>query len=85
MGQRDKAQEVLGDLLRQPKQKHHAYWAALIYFVLGDRDRGFEQLERACEERDESLGELKIDPFFDEVRSDPRFTALLKKIGLIDG
>jgi hypothetical protein len=39
-------------------------------------------LERAVEERTPWLPELKMDPLWDNVRSDPRFIAVLKKIGL---
>ena len=55
---------------------------ALIHFALGENDKGFERLEKAYEERDSRLRKLKTDPIFDNVRSDPRFKELLKKMGL---
>jgi hypothetical protein len=42
----------------------------------------FEWLDEAYKQRDRGLLWLKVDPLFDSLRSDPRFTALLKKIGL---
>ena len=55
---------------------------AYLYFALGKEDQGFESLEKAYKERDSNLWEIKVEPLFDTVRSDPRFTALLKKMGL---
>ena len=64
------------------------YHMTRFYFVLGDRDKAFEWLDRAFEERDLWLCYLKIEPGFDllhldsDPRSDPRYQAMLKKIGL---
>ncbi len=82
MGRRDEAQNVLKDLLAQSeKEDVSPYEIAIVHFVLGEIDQGFEWLEKAYEER---IGEqlLKISPALDSVRSDPRFKALLKKVGL---
>ena len=55
---------------------------ALIYAELGDNDIAFKWLEKAYEARAESLSSLKVDPKMDRLRSDPRFTILLQKVGL---
>ena len=55
---------------------------AILYFVLGEDDLGFQWLDKAYEEYDSRMRLLKIDPVFDRVRSDPRFEAILKKMGL---
>lgn len=55
---------------------------AMVYFSLEERDEGFKWLDKAYEVRDRWLCLLKVDPLIDRVRSDPRFTELLKKIGL---
>src|SRR6266508_3204520 len=55
---------------------------ALNYALAGDDSEALDWLERAVDEHTPWLPELKIDPMWDAVRSQPRFVALLKKIGL---
>ena len=55
---------------------------ALNYAFAGNDSEALDWLERAVDERTPWLPELKIDPMWDAVRSQPRFVALLKKIGL---
>jgi hypothetical protein len=52
------------------------------YIRLGEKDQVFEWLERAYQERDPNLCDLKTHPICDGIRSDPRFSAFLKKMGL---
>lgn len=54
---------------------------AATYGALGQRDRGFAWLQRACEQR-RSCWMLKVHPFLDPLRVDPRYSALLKRVGL---
>jgi len=55
---------------------------ALVYLGLGEKDRVFEWLEKAYAQRSNYLVYLKVEPLFDGLRSDLRFAALLKKMGL---
>jgi hypothetical protein len=55
---------------------------ALIYVGLGQKDQAFKWLEEAYEKSDNLLVYLKVSSEFDSLRSDPRFTELLKKVGL---
>ncbi len=55
---------------------------ATLHFSLGETDEGFEALDKAYEEHDFRLSYLKIGQAFESVRSDPRYAAMLKKIGL---
>src|SRR5712692_8669147 len=55
---------------------------AMNYAFAGDDSEALDWLERAVDEHTPWLPELKIDPMWDAVRSQPRFVALLKKIGL---
>jgi hypothetical protein len=50
--------------------------------MAGDDSEALDWLEKAVEQRTPWLPELKVDPNYDGVRSQPRFVALLKKIGL---
>jgi serine/threonine-protein kinase len=55
---------------------------AVAHLGLGDKDKVFWWLEKAYAERDEGLMWLKIDPIYDDLRNDPRFVDLLKRINL---
>jgi adenylate cyclase len=59
-----------------------AYTAAILLFALGENDRGFKLLDKACDFRSRRIVFLKTSPYFETVRQDPRFLALLKKVGL---
>jgi TolB-like protein/Tfp pilus assembly protein PilF len=56
---------------------------ARIYLGLGEKKQAMEWLEKAVEERDIVPG-LKVSPQYDTLRGEPRFAALLKKVGLGD-
>jgi TolB-like protein/DNA-binding winged helix-turn-helix (wHTH) protein/Tfp pilus assembly protein PilF len=58
------------------------YAVAVSYACLEDKDQTLEWLEKGYEERSSSLVLVKRDPQLDFLRSDPRFDALLKRIGL---
>jgi TolB-like protein/Tfp pilus assembly protein PilF len=55
---------------------------ACVHTALGDKDGAFRYLDRAFEERDGMLAYAKIFPAFATLRSDPRFTALLRRLNL---
>jgi hypothetical protein len=54
---------------------------AVLYGQLGENDKAFEWLERAYVERSDGLSLLKVDPWFDPLRSDPRFADLMRRVG----
>jgi len=83
MGRPEEAQQVLNSLLERSKQEYFPPADfAILYFALEENDQGFDWLEKAYKQRDPMLTFLRAHPFYDPVRSDPRFTAMLKKIGL---
>lgn len=55
---------------------------AATHAELGDADRAFRLLDRAHERRSTELLELEVEPWFDPLRGDPRFDALLARMGL---
>lgn len=77
-----KTEEARKGLEVLASQKNALYWMAEIYLGLGDFDRAFEHLEMAFEMRSPELAFLKVLPQLDDLRSDPRYFALLKKLGL---
>ena len=54
---------------------------AMLHAALGDPERALEWLQTAYDGKDDSLLGLNVHPFWDSIRSDPRFIALLEKIG----
>jgi hypothetical protein len=54
----------------------------MVYIGLGEKDRAFEWLERAYAERIWHLGFLAVDPMFDPLRSDRRYTELIRRMNL---
>lgn len=81
-GRRTEALKVLNELEQQSKRKYVSPGTlADLYGVLGDKDRAFALLERAFDERDNMVVLLKVEPMFDSLRSDPRFTDLLRRVG----
>lgn len=59
-----------------------AYDAATVYAGLGEKDRAFEWLEKAYEQRDSMMSWLKLDNRLKDLHADPRFPALVRKMGL---
>jgi TolB-like protein/Tfp pilus assembly protein PilF/predicted Ser/Thr protein kinase len=81
-GKRADAQMILHELLRQSGTKYvSAYMVATVYASLGDKDKAFEYLEKAYQERSSDLPYfLRADLRLDSLRSDPRFQDLLRRM-----
>lgn len=83
LGKRDKARKVIEELKEQSKRRYlHPYLIALIYTGLSERDQAFKYLEQGYQDRSFFMTYLKVDPRLDSLRSDPRFTDLLRRVGL---
>jgi tetratricopeptide (TPR) repeat protein len=83
MGKINEARQVLDYWIKRSKQEYvSSYNFARFYFALGENDQGFIWLDKAYEEHDSWMCDLKVEPLLDSVRSDPRFKALLRKMNL---
>jgi serine/threonine-protein kinase len=64
----------------------HRYLApvnlALVHAALGEMDQAFTWLAKACEDHSQWLSEVRVDPAFDPLRSDPRFDTLLRRMNI---
>ena len=68
---------------QQPGASASPFMLAADYAMAGQTDKAFEYLEKSYEEREgQDLTLLKFDPSYKNLRSDPRFSAMLRKIGL---
>jgi serine/threonine protein kinase/Tfp pilus assembly protein PilF len=82
-GRRGEALKILDEQKRLAKQRYVSpYNFAIIYTGLGDKDRAFEWLAKAIEERTLIIHHLKSRPLFDPLRSDPRYADLLRRMNL---
>ena len=83
MGRQHEARKILADLIAQ--SAHHYISAvnlAKVFVGLGDNERALEFLEKACDERAVRLPYFLPDPCLDELRSDPRFQSIRRRVGL---
>jgi tetratricopeptide (TPR) repeat protein len=82
-GRRTEALAILDELHRR-RQRGYVPPAAFLnaYLGLGDTEEAFAWMERCAEERSNILQFLKVHPFFDSIRSDPRFAAYLRRANL---
>jgi serine/threonine-protein kinase len=80
-GSRELALAKLADLKKLDPEFGN-FNSARIYAQLGEQDAAFESLNRAWEVRESSLVGLKVDPYLDPLRGDPRYAALVDRLGL---
>jgi TolB-like protein/DNA-binding winged helix-turn-helix (wHTH) protein/Tfp pilus assembly protein PilF len=82
-GQQAEAHRVLAELQHASKDRYiPPYSLASIYAGLGQKDRAFEWLEKALKDRDNSMVFLSVDQRLEGLHSDPRFTELVKRVGI---
>jgi tetratricopeptide (TPR) repeat protein len=82
-GRRREALDIIAQFKKLSESRYiDGCMVASVYAALGDKKRAFEWLNKAFEERSPSMAFLKVDPFFDNLRSDPRYPDLLRRVGL---
>jgi TolB-like protein/Tfp pilus assembly protein PilF len=81
-GMSDEAGEIV-EQLKKRQQQHYVlpYNIAKIHAAARDREETFVWLERAYQEGNPDLIELNSEPMFDPLRSDPRFSGLMRRVG----
>jgi len=83
LGRRNEALSIVSELKQISKQSFRgSYDSAILYTGLGERDKAFEQLNQAYEERSGWIIYLKVEPQFESLRADPRYAALLQRLNL---
>ena len=80
-GQRERATELLAAMNERAARQYVApYFIALIHLGLGERDRAFEWLATAVEERDSWIAFCAVNPALDELRADPRLSDITRRM-----
>lgn len=82
-GESAKAQKTLAELQDPSKYPYvRAIGVAFTFLGLGDRQQARIWLEKACSDRDVWAVMMKVDPIYADMRTDPWFVALLRRVGL---
>jgi TolB-like protein/Tfp pilus assembly protein PilF len=82
-GNSRQAQDCLSRLNELAKQEVvPPYLSGLIYQALGDKNRAIQLISEALDERSLRPGWIAVDPMFNSMRSDSRFQALIRRVGL---
>lgn len=82
-GRRNDAQNELAELEKLAKVRYVAgSWLAISYIAVGDNDKAFAALEQGYQDRSEQMLYVAVEPLVDSLRSDARFTSLIKKVGI---
>lgn len=82
VGRRPEAEKILQTFLQKAGRPGAKHSIALVYDCLNDKDRALEWLKKAYEARDNQMIHLKVDPAWDDLRSEPGFVDLLRRMRL---
>ncbi|OLD77170.1 MAG: hypothetical protein AUI33_04365 [Ignavibacteria bacterium 13_1_40CM_2_61_4] len=81
-GNRDEALKILAEMQETAKQRYVPSGAfAQIYVGLNEKEQAFAWLEKAYQQKGPGMTNLKVEPRSDNLRSDPRFADLVKRVG----
>ena len=84
MGKTDEARSILDEILRLSQTRYvPPYNIALAYNALGETDKAFVFLEESYKTRGTRLTYLKGEPRWNNLRNDPRFQDLMRRVGLV--
>jgi Flp pilus assembly protein TadD len=81
-GETEKARAVLGELHRSSTEKYvPPYNFALLYNALGETGKAMDFLEKGLAEKDVRMVFLKIEPKWNNLRNEPRFQEIMRRVG----
>jgi TolB-like protein/Flp pilus assembly protein TadD len=80
-GQRNEAVKLLGELQSESARRYVSSSSlAIAYGALGEKDKAFVLLARDVDERSTRAGLFSVNPIWDDLRDDPRFADLIKRV-----
>ena len=83
LGERSQALRMLDELKAASKKSYvPAFYFAMIYAALEDKDQAFMKLDKGYEERFARFAYLKLEALWDPLRSDERFSDLVRRVGI---
>ena len=83
VGKEAEARHVLETYLEESKRSYVSWYGiAFIYAGLREKDEAFACLEKAYDQHDVRLRDVNVEPLFEELRLDPRFAHLVRRVGL---
>jgi len=80
--QRQEAMQILNRRKPDAELYHQTYSIALVYSALGDKDSAFAWLEKSVGFREGLLALIKVEPLLENLRGDPRYANLLRRVNL---
>jgi hypothetical protein len=84
IGKTEEARRILQEAKSARKAGDPSFFIAAVHVRLGEKDAGFDWLEKAFQSHEAFLQHLKVHPLFDALHGEPRFDALVKRIGIPD-
>lgn len=79
---RDETLKILERRKVDAELRHQTYYVGLIYSMLGDKDSAIKWLEKAVGFHEGTAALLKVEPMLNDLRGDPRYAELLKRMNL---
>jgi 7-keto-8-aminopelargonate synthetase-like enzyme len=83
-GDKSYAEKLVAELEEKRKTEYVSpVEHAMVYIALGDKEKAMDWTEAACEERRGWVAYLGVHPVVDPLRDEPRFKALVRKMGIV--
>jgi TolB-like protein/Tfp pilus assembly protein PilF len=85
LGDESQARQILATLEERSQREYvRPFGFAIVHLGLDEKDAALDFLENAFEGRDPDMVNLHFHPAWDDLRSDPRFIALVERVGIVD-